>query len=368
PANIINAVRKKLTGKEFDRHLKGNLGDSLVKFNVVNGSMAKTLPGKLVQNCITIPCESMGNFTNDKSGLGAFLCAMIMSLYNNTQDAPKGSKVATVADDYIGTMGSIAIATPLAFGATYGLASLKNLQHKGVISGILKGIGNIFGLGLSHYDAATNTMVKSGHPAARLIGGALRLALIMVIMTPKFQKPIKAAIHKVFGKPYDKAEAEREKQLEEQKNTMIPELGITQGELQERITKNPKALESLQENPQLIQAIDKNPKLILDLLDGKEINVEEVLKKPESKTQSPMLQNMIKNGKSNVSNQADLFGSKTKEKSEQKQEDKPKDTATYIPSSAFTAPAQPLSDATAQEYERLMARADKALAAAEKYI
>ncbi|MBR2068417.1 MAG: hypothetical protein IJ877_01515 [Candidatus Gastranaerophilales bacterium] len=279
PANFINGVWKKITGKELSqRHLMGNYGDSMVKFNVVNGSMAKTLPGKLVQNSILVPGESISNFGNDKSGLGAFLCAMIMSLYNNTQDAPKGTKVATIADDYIGTMGSIAVAMPLAFGTTYGLASLKNLQHKGVASSILRGIGNIFGMGLSHYDSATKTMVKSGNPAARLIGGALRFALIMVILSPKIQKPIRGAIHKIFGKPYDKAEAEKEKQLEEQKNTVIPELGITQGELQERIMKNPKALENLQTNPELIQAIDKNPKLILDLLDGKEVNPQDTLK------------------------------------------------------------------------------------------
>ncbi|MBR2068416.1 MAG: hypothetical protein IJ877_01510 [Candidatus Gastranaerophilales bacterium] len=80
---------------------------------------------------------------------------------------------------------------------------------------------------------------------------------------------------------------------------------------------------------------------------------------------------MIKNNKTNISNQADLFGTKNKEKTKTETETdstKPKDTATYIPSSTFSAKTQTLNEYTAREYEQLMTNADKALKEAEKYI
>jgi hypothetical protein len=70
-----------------------------------------------------------------------------------------------------------------------------------------------------------------------------------------------------------------------------------------------------------------------------------------------MLQNMIKKGKSDISNSADLFGSKNKKKTEQNTQ--LKDTATYIPSSAFVAQAQPLSKETINAYNNLMDTSDK---------
>jgi uncharacterized ion transporter superfamily protein YfcC len=61
----------------------------------------------------------------------------------------------------------------------------------------------------------------------------------MFVFSPIFSKPINAAIHKIFGKPYDPDEAQKAKELEAQKAQVIPELGITQGELMEKIEKNP---------------------------------------------------------------------------------------------------------------------------------
>ena len=79
-----------------------------------------------------------------------------------------------------------------------------------------------------------------------------------------------------------------------------------------------------------------------------------------------MLEGMLKNNNSNISNEADLFGFKKKSKTSQ--EEAPKDSATYIPSSDFIAKEQPLSNETKQEYDRLMNSADKVLARAEKFI
>ena len=99
PVNIVNSIGKKIRGDKWKGFARGNFGDSMVKFNVVNGSLAETKLGSLAQQITTIPCESISNFVNDKSGLGFFLCAMYVGLFNNAQDAPKGKKVATVADD-----------------------------------------------------------------------------------------------------------------------------------------------------------------------------------------------------------------------------------------------------------------------------
>ena len=145
PVNIINSAGKKLFKNSHREFGKGNFGDSMMKFNVVNGSLADTKIGSLVQKSILVPTESVSNFVNDKSGLGAFLCASIMSLYNNVQDAPDDKKFATIADDYIGTIGSIAISTPMAFATTYGLASIGNLKGKTALARLAKNtIGKFF--------------------------------------------------------------------------------------------------------------------------------------------------------------------------------------------------------------------------------
>ncbi len=49
--------------------------------------------GSFVQQSLLFPTEAISNFVNDKSGLGFFLCGMIMNLYNNVQDAPKDKKL-----------------------------------------------------------------------------------------------------------------------------------------------------------------------------------------------------------------------------------------------------------------------------------
>lgn len=375
PVNIIDSVGKKLFNKNWKGFGKGNLGDSLIKFNAVNGSLADTKLGSLVQNSILVPTESISNFVNDKSGLGAFLCSSIMSLYNNVQDAPKDKKAATVADDYIGTMGSIAISTPLAFATTYGLASLKNLEGNTLISKGLKTIGKFFGMGLDKI-AKDGTITKgTTNPFLRFGGGALRFILIMFVFSNMFSKPIRGAIHKIFGKPYNKAEEEQKAKLEAQKNTIIPELGITQGELIQKIQNNPKAIEKIQSDPKLAQALGNNPKLLLDFLDGKEINFsadnnQTAQNKDVQLQMSPYNTQFINNKKgintSQTTSKIDSNKSETNIKSDKLNQQM--DTATYIPSSDFIAPATQYSNEETNKINQVMQNADKVLKRAEKYI
>ncbi len=209
PVNIINKIISAVKGSSnFGR---GRLGDSLIKFNAVNGTLADTKLGQLAQKVITVPTESISNFVNDKSGMGLLLCGSMIGTYNNAQDAPKNKKVATVADDFVGTIGSIAISTPLAFKTTYGLASLSNLKGNSIITKGLKKIGNIFSMGLDKV-AANGSIIKNTSKMKGLIGGGLRFAAIMFVFSSLFSKPIKAGIHKVFGKPYTGAEAQQTEQ------------------------------------------------------------------------------------------------------------------------------------------------------------
>ena len=241
PVNIINKVISFVTGKpsNFGR---GRLGDSLIKFNAVNGTLAKTKLGQLTQKMVTVPTESISNFVNDKSGMGLLLCGSIIGTYNNAQDAPKNKKVATVADDFVGTIGSIAISTPLAFKTTYGLASLSNLKGNSLAAKGLKKIGNIFSMGLDKV-AADGSVIKNTSKMKGLIGGGLRFAAIMFVFSSLFSKPIKAAIHKVFGKPYTSAEAAKqqnvqqiteEQQLPAQPQLQIPEMAPQNPAAEER--------------------------------------------------------------------------------------------------------------------------------------
>ena len=371
PANAINAASKKFRGKEIQA-LQGDLGDSLMKYAAVRGKLGQTLPSKIVQIIPPLVGDQVSNFVNDKSGFGVLLCANLIGNFNKLQDAPKEKKVTTAANDVASGSLHWLAAMPIAYGAVYGAASLSKMEGKDILTRLGRTIGKFFAVGLNSKEVTATGIKGALQRLAKnskgLFGGIMRFALVAFVMQPFVGKYIDKLCAKIFGKPYDPAEAQKQKQLEEQRNTVIPELGITQGELQDKITKNPAAIQKLQTNPELVKAIDKSPKLMLDLLDNKEINLEE-LKKPKANTQSPMLQNMIKNGKTNTSNSADLFGSKNKKKDKtQEEEYKPKDSATYIPSSAFTAPPQPLSDKTLGEYNRLMAQSDRVLKAAEKYI
>ncbi len=367
PVNVINSI-----GKKFNKNFsfcRGNLGDSLVKFNVVNGSLAQTGAGKLVQRSLTVPMESITNFVNDKSGMGFFLGLQIFGLYNNVQDAPKGKKAATLADDFVGTMGSIAIATPIAFGATYGLASLKNLKGNGIISTCLKQAGKFFGMGLARYDKAGKYLdAGTSNILIRGAGLALRFGLMMRVFSPMIQKPIYNVIHKVFGKPYDKNEEAQKKLLEEQKNTIIPELGITRGELLEKIQSNPAALQKLQNDPMLLREVGANPKLMLDLLDGKEIKQKPTKLSPATEALLKKQKETIKTPNNlNVSASNEAENNPFSENNPIKEENKNIDTATYIPKSDFIAKSS-VSDAKNQELNQAFTKADKVLARAEQFI
>lgn len=223
PVNLIDNIGNKcanLFGKKWNNIGRGNLGDALTKFNVVNGTLSKTKAGSLVQQAITVPTESVSNFVNDKSGMGALLGLSIASLYNNAQDAPKGKRSSMVMNDYLGTLAAFTITTPLAFNTTYALASLKNLEGKTWLTKALKQAGKLFGLGhkqigLDGKFIESTCKNKFLNTLTKNCGHVLRFALIMFVFNSLFGELIRKGIEKIFGKPYDIAE-EAKKQKEEE--------------------------------------------------------------------------------------------------------------------------------------------------------
>lgn len=212
----IGAGISKMRGKEWKGFGRANLGDALVKLNAVNGGLARTGAGSFVQKCITVPTESISNFVNDKSNVGIGLSALIFMLYQNMLKAPKEQKAATVASDYMGTMGNLAIATPLAFGATYKLATMANLEGKTWLTKALKWPGKLFNLGLHKLDKNGNIIEEGAKTFGKTLkngtGHVFRFFLIMFGFAGLFMKPINKGLEKVFGKPYDSMEDDAKKE------------------------------------------------------------------------------------------------------------------------------------------------------------
>lgn len=373
--NWIDKLGHKIRGDKWKNLSRANLGSALIKFNSVNGDLATTAAGKFVQAAPTIVTESISNYVCDAATINAIVIPSFISLFNSVQEAPKEQKAATLASSFASDIGSLTVVMPTAGAITYGIANLSKLNGKGILKTPLRAIGKVFALGL---DKTANQAAKSmkwfskdffkklGNSAVRWGGGAFRLVMIMFVFSSMINKPIEKLVQKVFGKPYNKEEAEKAKQLEEQKKQVIPELGITQGELMEKMEKNPQAMQKLQTDEKLMYTVAQNPKAILDLLDNKEVQYIEPPKSPASqgKILSPANQNRISGNSTNaVSKKPD-----TKTSNSIKKETTQVDSATYIPSSAFTASDTTLSPEQKSHLDAVMARADKALAAAEKYI
>lgn len=362
--NWIDKLGSKIFKDKWKNVSKANVGSTLIKYSATSGQLADSAMGKFVQGFPTIFSESVSNYVCDMAFINAMVLPSFIDLYNNVQDAPKEQKGATLANEFMSGVGNLTLVTPAAGAIMYGgLASLRNLEGKTIPSKILKMAGEVFGLGLT----------KAGKPKpkflTRFVGGGFRLFMIMFVLNSLISKPITKLTQKIFGKPYDKDEAIKAQELEAQKQQVIPELGITQGELMEKIQKNPSALEKLQSDPKLAQTIQQNPKALLDLLDNKEVQYIEP--KPTPASQGKILSPANKNRLNNSTQMATSSIDKTKTTAKTtpiENNNQNVDSATYIPSSAFVAPQSSLSQEQLNEYNNMMTRADKVLKEAEKYI
>jgi len=362
--NWIDKVGKKIFKDNWKNVSKANVGSTLIKYSATTGKLADTAAGKFVQGFPTIFTESVSNYVCDMAFINAIVIPSFIDLYNNVQDAPKEQKVATLADEFVAGVGNFTLVMPAAGAITYGIASLKNLKGKSIFSKLFRTVGRVFNFGL---DSAGKSGFKN--KLKGFSGGLFRCIMIMGVLNSMLSKPISKVVHKIFGKPYNKEEAQKAQQEEAQKKQIIPELGITQGELMEKMQKNPEALQKLQTDEKLVYTIAQNPKALLDLLDNKEVQYIEPKPTPASQGTilSPANQGRIGNS-TNAINKKQENIQETTQKTIQNEENQSVDTATYIPSSTFTAPKSTLSKEQLDEYNSIMTKADKALAAAEKYI
>lgn len=280
PVNFVDDIGRKIRGDKWKPFGRGNLGDSLIKHSIISGQATDTLAGKFTQQLALFPSEAISNFGNDKSGLGFFLCGMIMNLYNNVQDAPKEKKAATMADDFVGSIGNLAIVTPLAVASMYGLATLKNVEGKSFVSKyLLKPVGKFFGAGLDQKwkNVIANPSGSKVKDIFRQIpgrtvgfaGGLMRLLLVMLVFQGIFNKPFKNVVNKIFGKPYDPAEEEQMKNMQAQAQNMeavMKDLNLTEEQMVAKLQANPEFVAALQNDPEALKAIQNDPTLLLKLI------------------------------------------------------------------------------------------------------
>lgn len=350
--NGLNKIAKNITGKEI-RMLNGNLGDSLMKYSAIRGQSAKTLPARIIQLLPTLMTEQYSSFVNDKSDFGIMLvvtsvCPTIAKML----DMPAEQRARTEAHDLLSSSLSFLASMPIAFGTVYGAAALKDVSK----NPLLKTIGKVFSFGLDGRKTSLGGV-------AGVVGGIGRL-LAIVTFSGLASKPISKLCDKIFGKPYDKSEELKKQAQQQQMEQIIPELGISQKELMEKIQKNPQALEKIQNDPEAIKKLQQNPKLLLDVLDGKDINSLNTSTSQSNPTMSPSLTSRLNNSGQN-------FATEKMDKKEQTQTSSIPttsnyDTATYIPSSEYIAKNAEYDDATISKMNSVLAASDRALEQFEK--
>ena len=108
-------------------------------------------------------------------------------------------------------------------------------------------------------------------------GGALRFALVMFVLSPIVSKPIKWAVNKIFGKPYDpegdkKAEAKKAKKEAKKQgkkgvqNQENPFANLTEEQMLTLLQKNQANMQKAQQDPALVQELQSDPKKLYDFL------------------------------------------------------------------------------------------------------
>lgn len=389
PVNLANNIGKRIRGDKWKEFGRGNLGDALIKHSIISGQATSTKLGSFVQQAALFPTEAISNFVNDKSGLGFFLCGMIMNLYNNVQDAPKEKKAATMADDFMGTIGSLAITTPLACATMYGLATLKNVKGNTFLSKyLLKPAGKFFGMGLDRY-AKDGTFISSAatkswkNAIPRWGGGFMRLMLIMFVFQSIFGKPFRTAVNKVFGKPYNPDEEAALKTQQTQAATqaeIMKNLNMTEEQMIAKLQAHPEFVTALQNDPKTLAAIQENPVLLLQLIaaipDTPNTAAQNTTQanKYSNNTVAPssLLQNHVNNGASqNVNQSAVQSIQQTQPQNSQptqqvKAADNNEPVRTYIPSSKpFNYVEGDINtikpeEITNQNVQAMLSKADKA--------
>ncbi len=105
---------------------------------------------------------------------------------------------------------------------------------------------------------------KTGKFMGMTPGGVLRFVLVMFVLSPIVTKPIRWAINKIFGKPYNPDEEKKQKEQEAIQNN--PFANMQDSELLELLSKNQDILNQIQNNPELLKEFQSNPNKLYEIL------------------------------------------------------------------------------------------------------
>ena len=124
------------------------------------------------------------------------------------------------------------------------------------------------GLNVSNKLKDFSYKLKTGKFAGLTPGGMLRFALVMFVISPIVSKPIKWAVNKIFGKPWDpeKEKQEQEKKMAEEAMKNNPFANITEQELMDLLLKNQDRMKQAQNDPKLMQELQSDPSKLYDFL------------------------------------------------------------------------------------------------------
>lgn len=290
----IKGITQKTTGGIFVRQ-NVNMSDALKKVAILKGDGAKTGLGQKAQQILLRGVEGMSNGVTSRSLMGLLMGLGIYNgVFNKAQDAPKGEKVSTFAEEAVGDMGSYML-FPVAGSLLYGASTLKYLgskssqiatykdglkklseqaanglskadvkaQYKALKQGLNKGIkwyqkpiralANFLSTGLEDNPANGKVLKK----LKGIGGGAMRFALVMFAISPLLIKPVMAACHKIFGKPTNTNYPNKQDKIRQQQEEAMKQLQNMTPEQQYQALVQLSQLPEIANNPQQKAYVDQ---------------------------------------------------------------------------------------------------------------
>ena len=271
------------------------MSDALKKVAILKGDGAKTGLGQKAQQILLRGVEGMSNGVTSRSLMGLLMGLGIYNgVFNKAQDAPKGEKVSTFAEEAVGDMGSYML-FPVAGSLLYGASTLKYLgskssqiatykdglkklseqaanglskadvkaQYKALKQGLNKGVkwyqkpiralANFLSTGLEDNPVNGKVLKK----LKGIGGGAMRFALVMFAISPLLIKPVMAACHKIFGKPTNTNYPNKQDKIRQQQEEAMKQLQNMTPEQQYQALVQLSQLPEIANNPEQKAAIDQ---------------------------------------------------------------------------------------------------------------
>ena len=286
---------------EFSAKIKGWLGKSdmglaLKKYAILNGDSANSKVSQQIQKMLLRTTEGVTNGVTSSSLMGLLMGLYIYNgVFNKTQDAPKGEKVATVAENAVGDVGNYMM-LPVAGSILYGGATLKYLgsgasqitryknglknlteqaslgllskaeikaQYKALKQGLNKGVkwyqkpiralANFVSIGLEQNPTNGKVLRK----LKGFGGGAMRFAIVLLGIAPFLTKPVMKVCHKVFGKPTDTSYPDKADEIKKQQEEAMNQLQNMTPEEQYQALLQLSQLPEIANNPEQKAYIDQ---------------------------------------------------------------------------------------------------------------